>query len=105
MFTFFITEGHTLHFLDVRETYFDAYRAVMNPFFKDPNGLICDYKVMKKKAVYKQPFYSEGDKNKVSDEGRKLLLRTNADLSDIRRLLKSYHRTAVQVNLIQKMYK
>ena len=36
-----------MYFYDVRESYFDAYHDVMNPFYKDPNGKICMYTEMK----------------------------------------------------------
>ena len=39
-----------MYFYDVRESYFDVFREVMNPFYKDPNGKICTYTEMKRSS-------------------------------------------------------
>ena len=68
------TEPYNMYFYDVRESYFDAYRDVMNPFYKDPNGRICTYTEMKRHSVYYEPFYLNEDKHHVGEEGRKYMM-------------------------------
>lgn len=86
-----------MFFYDVRESFFDAYRSVMNPFYKDPNGKLCVYTEMKKTAVYHTPFYSPEDRSKVGDEARKFVMYSNEDWLKIDKKVKNMGRTPVQV--------
>ena len=74
-------------FFDVCEIYFDAYRNVMNPVYKDPHGKICIYNEMKKTAVYHAPYYSSEDQKSISAEARKYIMRSDADWTKISTLV------------------
>ena len=61
----FIAEPPNIYWYDVREPYFNAYRDCMDPVYKDPLGRICEYTEMKKKTIYKQPFYRENMRERI----------------------------------------
>ena len=86
-----------MYFYDVREPYFDAYREVMNPFYKDPNGKICTYTEMKQRSVYHEPFYTNEDKRHVGEEGRKYMMPSDKLWTKSCKILTSLDRVAVQV--------
>ena len=69
----------------------------MDPFFKDPNGKICQYTEMKDRSIYTMPYYSEADKQNINIEARKYLLGSNEELTKVRALLKPLKRIPVQV--------
>ena len=66
-----------MHWFDVKESYFNGYRSAMDPFYKDPNGVIFDYE--ERSTVYSKPFYSEAMKDSIDVEGRKYMFGSNAD--------------------------
>ena len=84
-------------FLDVHETYFDAYQNVMNLVYKDPHGKICVYTEMKKTAVYHTPYYSSEDQQRICQEARKFVMRSDGDWTKTSTLVRNYGRTPVQV--------
>ena len=86
-----------LYFYDIRESFFDAYRTVMNPFYKDPNGKLCTYTSMKKCAVYHQPFYTEEDRSSIGDEARKFIMPSDKLWQKMNKIIKNMGRTPVQV--------
>ena len=86
-----------LYFYDVRESFCDAYRTVMNPFYKDPNGKLCTYTSMKKHAVYHLPFYTNEDRAMIGEEARKFVMPSDKLWQKTNRILKVLGRTPVQV--------
>ena len=94
------TEPWKLYFYDVRESFFDAYRTVMNPFYKDLNGKLCTYTTMKKHAVYHEPFYSQHDKKSIGEEARKFLMPSDKMWQKASKILNNIGRSPVQVKLI-----
>ena len=102
-----ITEPPRLYFYDVHEKFFDAYRAVMNPFFKDAEGKISKYTEMKKNALYVEPIYTPEDRNLICDEARKFVMSSDNEWSKVQNNLQRMGRTPVQVQIIFqiKMYK
>ena len=54
MFFNSITEPSDLHWLDVKESYFNSYRAHMPGFFKAPGGRMIEYEEMKPRNLYKK---------------------------------------------------
>ena len=95
----YFTEPHKLYFYDVRESFFDAYRDVMNPFFKDPNGKIMTYTEVKKRAVYHRPFYTREDTERIGDEARKFVMYSETDWTKADKLVRNMGRVSVQVNI------
>ena len=69
----------------------------MNQFYKDPNGKLCTYTSMKKRAVYHQPFYTEEDRALIGDKARKFIMPSNKLWQKMSRILKNMGRTPVQV--------
>ena len=86
-----------MYFYDVSEPYFDTYREVMNPFYKDPNGKICTYTEMKQRSIYHKPFYMNEDKRHVGEEGRKYMMLSDKLWTKSCKILTSLDRVAVQV--------
>ena len=84
-------------FFDVHETYFDAYRNVMNHVYKDPHGKICIYTEMKKTAVYHTPYYSSEDQQHICQEARKFVMRSDGNWTKTSTLVRNYGRSPVQV--------
>ena len=82
---FCFTEPPNIYWLDVRESYFNGYRESMDPFYKDPFGCICQYTEMKKRIIYKEPFYKEHDKDKIDAEGRNCFLMSNDDYKIVKK--------------------
>ena len=93
------TEPVEMYFNDVRESYFDTYRGVMNPYYKDPNGKLYEYSMMKKRAVYHHPFYNSNDEKVVSEEARKCIMPSDKMWSKARKLVDNMGRTPVQVKI------
>ena len=72
----------------------------MNPYYRNPNGKLCVYTSMKKRAVYHQPFYNPEDKKQVSEEARKFIMPSNRMWSKARKNVENMGRTPVQVKII-----
>ena len=72
-----ITEPLKLY--DMRESFFDTYRRIMNPFFKHAEGEIMQYSEMKKNALYKEPIYSSEDRACIGDKARKFVMYSDTD--------------------------
>ena len=72
----------------------------MNPYYCDPNGKLCVYTSMKKRAVYHQPIYNPEDKTHVSEEARKFIMPSNRLWSKARKNVENMGRTPVQVKII-----
>ena len=49
-----ITEPANLHWLDVKESYFNSYRQNLEDVFKAPGGRIIQYEEMKPEQLYKK---------------------------------------------------
>ena len=62
-----------MYFLDMKESYFQGYRKALDPVFKDPKGLICNYTEMKKKFVYAEPFYYDSVHHQLDVDAKKFL--------------------------------
>ena len=69
----------------------------MNPFYKDPNGKLCTYTLMKKRAVYHLPFYTNEDRATIGEEARKFVMPSDKLWQKTNRILKVLGRTPVQV--------
>ena len=54
-----ITEPVNLHWLDVKESYFNSYRENLEDVFKASGGHIIQYEEMKPQQLYKKPYYRE----------------------------------------------
>ena len=87
-----------MHWFDVKDVYFDAYRAHLKGFFKVPGGRIFKYKETKTRKLYEKPYYSAEDKNYIDEESRKFLFKTNDDMRHCKEGIVS--RSLVQVSVI-----
>ena len=98
--TFFqlITEPVNLHWLDVKESYFNSYRQNLEDVFKAPGGCIVQYDEMKPEQLYKKPYYRESDREYIDEEARKFLFASNEDLKSVKRTLQGMKRSMVQVS-------
>ena len=98
--TFFqlITEPANLHWLDVKESYFNSYRQNLEDVFKAPGGRIVQYDEMKPEQLYKKPYYRESDREYIDEEARKFLFASNEDLKSVKRTLQGMKRSMVQVS-------
>ena len=98
--TFFqlITEPVNLHWLDVKESYFNSYRENLEDVFKAPGGHIIQYEEMKPEQSYKKLYYRENDRGYIDEEARKFLFASNDDLKNVKRTLQGMKRTMVQVS-------
>ena len=98
--TFFqlITEPANLHWLDVKESYFNSYRENLEDVFKAPGVRIIQYEEMKLEQLYKKPYYRESDREYINKEARKFLFVSNDDLKNVKRTLQGIKRTMVQVS-------
>ena len=98
--TFFqlITEPVNLHWLDVKESYFNSYRENLEDVFKAPGGCIIQYEEMKPEQLYKKPYYRESDRKYTDEEARKFLFASNDDLKNVKRTPQGMKRTMVQVH-------
>ena len=102
---FCFTEPPNIYWLDVHESYFNGYRESMDPFYKDPFGHICQYTEMKKRIIYKEPFYKEHHKDKIDAEGRKCFLTSNDDYKIMKRQLQILNRTVAAVRIFNLLIK
>ena len=89
--------------ISVLEKFFDAYRAVMNPFFKDAEGKISNYTEMKKNALYAEPIYSPQDVNRICDEARKFIMTSDNEWSKVQNNIQKMGRTPVQVPIFSNL--
>ena len=98
--TFFqlITEPANLHWLDVKESYFNSYHEILEDVFKALGGRIIQYEDMKLEQLYKKPYYRESDREYIDEEARKFLFASNDDLKNVKRTLQGIKRTMVQVS-------
>ena len=98
--TFFqlITEPANLHWLDVKESYFNSYRENLEDVFKAQGGHIIQYEEMKPEQLYKKPYYRESDREYIDKEARKFLFVSNDDLKNVKRTLQGMKITMVQVS-------
>ena len=95
-----------MHWFDVKESYFNAYREQMDPFYKDPNGLILDYdEVEQCRILYKEPYYLEEIRDLIEPEGHKYFIATPDDWSCIKRQLRSLKRVGVMVSVLYIIFK
>ena len=89
-----------MHWFDVKDIYFDAYRENLKGFFKVPGGRIFKYKETKTRKLYEKLYYSAEDKNYVDEESRKFLFKTNDDMRHCKRILQGMSLSLVQVSVI-----
>ena len=89
-----------MHWFNMEDVYFDAYRAHLKGFFKVPGGRILKYKETKTRKLYEKPCYSAEDKNYVDEESRKFLFKTNDDMRHCKKILQGMSRSLVQVSVI-----
>ena len=68
-----------MYFLNMKESYIQGYRDTLDPVFKDPKDRICNYKEMKKKFVYAEPFIDDSAHQRLDVDARKLLFSSQAD--------------------------
>ena len=93
-----ITEPANLHWLDVKESYFNSYHQNLEDVFKAPGGHIIQYEEIKPEQLYKKPYYRESDREYIDEETRKFLFASNDDLKNVKRTLQGIKRTMVQVS-------
>ena len=89
-----------MHWFDVKDVYFDAYRAHLKGFFKVLGGRMFKYKEMKTRKLYEKPYYSAEDKDYMDEEPRKFLFKTNDDMRHCKKILQGMSHSLVQVSLI-----
>ena len=90
-----------LHFLDVKESYFNSYRNHLEDAFKAPGGRIVQYEEMRLEQLYKKPYYRKSDQEFIDEEARKFLFSSNEDLKNVKRTLQGLIRTMVQVSFLK----
>ena len=94
MFFYLITEPSNLHWMDVKESYFNSYRAHMPGLFKAPGGHMTKsytksytkviYKEMKPRNLFKKPYYREADREYIDEESQKFLFHSNEDYRHVK---------------------
>ena len=89
-----------MHWFDVTEEYFNAYRDNMDPFFKSPDGTIFTYDEVRPTCVYKTPYYTDEDTRKVGPDARKFLMASNKDYEVVKKQVQSLKRTLTTVSFI-----
>ena len=90
-----------MHFLDVKESYFNLYRNHLEDVFKAPGGRIVQYEEMRPEQLYKKPYYRESDREFIDEEARKFLFSSNKDLKNVKRTLQGLKRTMVQASFLK----
>ena len=90
-----------MHFLDVKESYFNSYREHLEDVFRAPGGRIVQYEEMRPEQLYKKPYYRETDREFIDEEARKFLFSSNDDLKNVKRTLQGLKRTMVQVSFLK----
>ena len=80
-----------MHWFDVKDVYFDAYRAHLKGFFKVPGGQM---------FKYRETYYSAEDKDYMDEESRKFLFKTNDDMRHCKKILQGMSCSLVQVSVI-----
>ena len=98
MFFYLITEPSNLHWMDVKESYFNSYRAHMPGLFKVPGGRMIEHEEMKQQNLYKKPYYREVDREYIDEELQKFLFHSNEDYRHVKRRLQEWKRSLVQVS-------
>ena len=78
-----------MHWFDVRPEYFEAYRKHLDPFFKDPNGVIMNYDEVAESRIYNEPFYTEAEKDVIAPDGRLLHLRSQEHWLNVQKQLRT----------------
>ena len=73
--------------MDVKESYFNSYRAYMPGLFKAPGGRMIEYEEMKPRNLYKKPHYREADIEYIDEESQKFLFHSNEDYRHVKRRL------------------
>ena len=89
-----------MHWFDVRDNYFDAYRDNMEGFFKAPGGKIFKHRETRARKGYQQPYYSADDKKYVDEESRKFMFRSDDDKRHCKRIVQGLSHSLVQVSLL-----
>ena len=89
-----------MHWFDVKDVYFDAYRVHLKGFFKVLGGRMFKYKETKTRKLYEKPYYSAEDKDYVDEESRKFLFKTNDDMRHCKKILQGMSHSLVQVSVI-----
>ena len=98
MFFKIISEPANLHWFDVKENYFNEYRDNMDGFFKAPGGKIKKYDEMKRKNIYKLPYYRESNHSYIDEEARKFLFSSNEDFANCKKICQKLKRSMIQVS-------
>ena len=88
-----------MHWFDMKDVYFDAYRIHLKGFFKVLGGRMFKYKETKTRKLYEKPYYSAEDKDYV-EESRKFLFKTNDDMRHCKKILQGMSRSLVQESVI-----
>ena len=88
---YIITEPPNMHWFDVRDEYFNAYRA--------PGGRMFKYKETKSRSLYKKPYYTEDDRQYMDEELQKFMFKTNDDMRHCKRILQGMKCSLVQVSV------
>ena len=99
LFNNIFSEPQNIHFLDVKETYFNGYRSALDSFYKnsDPERRIYDYKKIRIRGVYRPPYYTDADIPKVNQVSRKFFFATNAHYNSCNNKLAKLNRTMTTV--------
>ena len=71
----------------------------MDGFFKAPGGKMKKYEEMKRKNLYKQPYYRESDRSYIDEEARKFLFSSNEDFAHCKKICQKLKRSMIQVSL------
>ena len=90
-----------MHFLDVKESYFNSYRNHLEDVYKAPGSRIVQYEEMRPEQLYKKPYYRESDREFIDEEARKFLFSSNEDLKNVKRTLQGLKRSMVQVSFLK----
>ena len=98
-FTIFkFTEPFNLHWLDVRENYFKAYREHLSDFFRSLLGYIFEYDEIRPCSIYKEPYYDEHQTHHIDKEAWKYLFFSTEDYHKVRRKLQGFNRSLSAVS-------
>ena len=87
----------------MRESYFNAYRSKLEGFFKGRDGTITAYEENRPDSVYREPFYSEDQCDKITEQAHRFFFTSNNDLKKVRGILQQFNRRLEPVRIFKIM--
>ena len=87
----------------MRESYFNVYRSKLEGFFKGRDGTITAYEENRPESVYCEPFYSEDECDKITEQARRFFFTSNTDHKKVRGILQGFNRRLEPVRIFKNI--